>query len=158
MSFYGKLSIFFLRISLGCIFFYAGIKQILTPAWSAGGFLDHAQTFSSFYHWLASPSVLPVINAINPWALLLLGVSLLLGLFLRLSSVLGVVLMVLYYFPQLHFPYVGTNYYLVDEHVVFSMALLLLANLRAGRIWGLETWCANLPICARYPVLRKMLG
>ena len=86
-----------------------------------------------------------------------LVVSLILGLFFRLSSVLGAVLMLLYYLPVLKFPYVAHGF-LVDEHVIYGLALLYLAAGRAGRQFGLEEWCSRLPICARFPQYRRWLG
>jgi thiosulfate dehydrogenase [quinone] large subunit len=135
-----KFTLFLLRVSLGWLYFYSGITKVLDPAWSAEGFLKSAKTFSVFYTWLASPELLPLTNFVNKWALLFLGISLLLGVFVRLSSVLGVALMFLYYLPILTFPYIGKNYFLIDEHVIFSIALLVLASAQAGKTWGLESW------------------
>ncbi|MEK7630176.1 MAG: DoxX family protein [Patescibacteria group bacterium] len=157
MTKFEKISLFLLRISLGWLFFYAGLVKILNSDWSAAGYLTHAKTFAGFYGWLASPAILPLINFVNEWGLALLGVSLILGLFVRLSSVLGAVLMLLYYLPANALPFV-TNGYLVDEHIIFIFALLFFAATHAGRVWGLENWCANLPICAKFPKLRNLLG
>ena len=153
-----KISLFLLRIGMGWLMFYAGITKVLNPAWSAQGYLKGAKTFPGFYQWLLQPDVLPIINFINEWGLTLLGVSLILGIGVRLSSIFGAVLMLLYYFPILDFPYPNPHSYVVDEHIVYALVLLLLAGLRAGRIWGLENWCTNLPICAKFPRLRKLLG
>jgi len=75
-----------------------------------------------------------------------------------LSSVLGALLMLLYYFPVLSFPYIKPHSYIVDEHIIYALALIFLAAIRAGRIYGLDNWCAGLPICARFPRLRSWLG
>ncbi|MDP3729703.1 MAG: DoxX family protein [bacterium] len=158
MSQFQKVSLFLLRIGAGWFFFYAGITKVLDPAWSAAGYLSGAKTFAGFYQFLTSPSVLPVVNFLNAWGLTLLGVSLVLGIGVRLSSVLGVILMGLYYLPILDFPYPNQNAYIVDQHIIYAFALLVLASMRAGRVWGLETWCSNLPICSRFPKLRKWLG
>ena len=149
---------FLLRIGMGWLMFYAGITKVLNPAWSAQGYLKGAKTFPGFYQWLLQPDILPIINFINEWGLTLLGVSLILGIGVRLSSIFGAVLMLLYYFPILDFPYPNPHSYVVDEHIVYALVLLLLAGLRAGRVWGLENWCSNLPICAKFPRLRKLLG
>lgn len=153
-----KIYIFFLRISFGILFFYAGITKVINPNWSAVGYLKGAQTLSEFYNFLLQPSILPIINFINAWGLTLLGISLLLGIFVRLSSRLGALLMLLYYIPILHFPYVGTNSFLVDQHIIYIFSLLLLGSVKAGRYLGLEKWCSSLPICSKYPKLRKLLG
>ncbi|RJQ13455.1 DoxX family protein [Candidatus Parcubacteria bacterium] len=127
-----------LRVALGWLFFYAGITKVINPAWSAVGYLNSAKTLPGLYQWLASPDVLPFINFVNEWGLTLLGTSLIFGIFVRLSSVLGIILMLLYYIPILEFPKVGTHSYLVDEHIIYSLVLTLLASLQAGRIWGLD--------------------
>ncbi len=145
------------RLALGVLFFYAGITKVLNPAWSAAGYLAGAKNFTGFYAWLASPNVMPIVNFMNEWGLTLLGVSLILGIVIRLSSTLGAVLMLLYYLA-LDFPYPNAHAFLVDEHIVYALTLLLLGNLRAGRVWGLENWCAKLPICSRFPRLRNWLG
>lgn len=153
-----KFFIFFLRISLGILFFYAGITKVINPEWSAAGYLKGAKTFSGFYTLLTDPTIIPVVNFVNEWGLTLLGVSLLLGVFVRLASWLGSLLMLLYYIPVLSFPYVGTHSFLVDEHIIYIFSLLLLGSLKAGRHWGLEKWCSDLPICSKYPKLRELLG
>jgi len=147
-----------LRLSLGWLFFYAGITKVLNPAWSAAGYLKGAKTFVEFYQWLASPGILPAVDFVNEWGLTLLGLSLIFGVFVQLSSILGAVLMLLYYLPILDFPYPNPYSYLVDEHIIYALVLLLFASLRAGRVWGLENWCSNLPICSKFPRLRKWLG
>jgi thiosulfate dehydrogenase [quinone] large subunit len=146
-----------LRIALGWLFFYAGITKVLNPAWSAKGYLLGAKTFSGFYAWLASDAVLPIVDFVNEWGLTLLGVSLILGVFVRLSSLLGALLMILYWLPVLDFPKVQHGF-LVDEHVVYALVLLYFAAVRAGRTYGLEERCAKHPICAKHPKLREWLG
>jgi len=146
-----------MRIALGWLFFYAGITKVLNPAWSAKGYLASSKTFSGFYSWLASDAVLPVVDFMNEWGLTLLGVSLIVGAFVRLSSLLGALMMVLYWFPVLDFPKVEHGY-LVDDHVIYALVLLYFAAAKAGRHYGLEERCAKLPICVKYPWLRAWLG
>ena len=124
-----------LRLVLGWVFFYAGITKVLDPEWSAGGYLKGAKVLSSFYGWLASPAVLPITNFLNEWGLTLIGTSLILGVGVRYSAVLGALLMLLYYIPQ-GFPYPNPHSLIVDEHIVYIAALLLLAS-RApeGGLW-----------------------
>lgn len=152
-----QLALVFLRVTLGFMMFYAGITKVLNPEWSAEGYLKGAKAFTGLFGWFASPGVLPVINFINEWGLTLLGVSLILGIAVRLSSKLGALLMLLYYLP-LGFPYPNAHALVVDEHIIYIAALLVLATMRAGRVYGLENWCANLPICSKYPRLREWIG
>ena len=139
-----------LRIAAGWLIFYAGITKVLDPAWSAAGYLNSAKTFTAFYQWWASPGVLSFTNFINEWGLTILGVW--------LSGVLGALLMILYYFPVLDFPYIAPHSYIVDDHIIYALVLLALSAFRAGRYWGLEKWCAGLPICKQFPKLREWIG
>ncbi len=127
-----------LRIAIGWLFFYAGITKVLNPDWSAAGYLNSAQTFSGFYEWLASPGVLPYTNFLNEWGLTLIGIALILGIGARTASLAGAAMMVLYWFPALNFPYAGEHSYLVDEHIIYALALLLLHCTNAGAYWGLQ--------------------
>lgn len=158
MSKWQKYSLFFLRVVTGWMYFYAGITKVLDPKFSSAGYVKGAQTMAWAYQWFLSPQVLPVVDFMVKWGLTLLGISLLLGLFVRLSSYLGILLMLLFYIPILNFPLVGTHSYLVDEHIIYIAGLLVLASFRAGHVWGLEKWCSNLPICSKYPKLRALLG
>lgn len=152
-----KISLLILRLSTGWMMFYAGITKVINPEWSAAGYLSGAKMFVGFYNWLLSPSILPTVNLVNEWGLTLLGISLILGIGVRLSSALGALLMLLYYIP-LGFPYPNPHSYIVDEHIIYLATLLYLSTIRAGRVWGLENWCSNLPICSKYPKLRNWLG
>ncbi len=127
MNKYQTKFLFLLRISLGWLFLYAGISHLLDPAWSAGGYLGTAKTFPALYQWLASSSVLPVVNILNEWGLTLIGLALILGIFVRISSMLGALMMFLYYLVVLDFPNVGAHGFIVDEHVIYIFVFLLLA-------------------------------
>lgn len=149
---------FWLRISMGWYFFYASISKIMDPAWSAAGYLAHAQSLKGLFAWLASPSILPTVDFLNQWGLLLISISLLLGLFVRLSAWFGCVLMALYYFPVLNFPYAGEHGFIIDEHVIYIIVLLALANLGAGKAWGLDNWFSKLPFVKKSRYLKKLIG
>lgn len=126
-----------LRISLGAFFLYAGLSQLFDPSWSPQGFLLGAKSFPGLYAFFASPMMLPIIAFVNKWALTLLGISLIVGSCVRLSSLLGAVLMLLYYGAQLSFPYVGGSF-LVDQHVIYIFALLFISAIDAGQWWGFD--------------------
>ena len=132
-----KFFLFLLRVTVGWMFFYAGITKVLDPQWSAEGYLKGAKAFSWFFQILLDPSVLPIINFMNKWGLTLLGISLILGLFVRFSSLLGVLLMALYYMA-LGFPYPNPHSYIVDEHIIYISILFFFAAVKAGRVFGLD--------------------
>lgn len=122
-----KIALFALYLALGWLFLYAGLTKIMNPEWSAAGYLAGAKTFQSLYGWFASPEILPVTNFLNAWGLTLLGISLITGVWVRVSSILGAFLMLLYYFPILDFPYVGQHSFLIDEHIIYILILIAFA-------------------------------
>ncbi|MBI1982400.1 MAG: DoxX family membrane protein [Candidatus Levybacteria bacterium] len=140
MSKFAKLSLFLLRLSLGWLFFYAGITKVFDPNWTAAGYLKTAQTATGLYQWFASPQNITWVNFLNEWGLTLVGVALILGVFVRLAALSGILLMLLYYLPILNFPYVGrgTTSFLIDQHIIFILVLIALFFFRAGDHWGLS--------------------
>jgi len=133
-----KLSLFLLRFGLGWLFLYAGATKILDPNWSAAGYLSNAGTFPELFSWFASPANIGWINIVNEWGLTLIGISLILGLFVKWSSVAGIALMILYWLPVLQFPYAGEHSYIIDDHIIYILSFLVLIAFRAGRSWGLD--------------------
>jgi hypothetical protein len=65
--------------------------------------------------------------------------------------------MMLYYLA-LPFPYPNPASFIIDQHIIFALAMIYLGAVRAGRVYGLETWCSNLPICSKFPSMRRLLG
>jgi len=121
-----------LRISLGWLFLYAGISKIINPDWSAAFYLTKASSFPDFYNWLASSTMLPIVNFINMWGLLLIGIALIVGICVNYAAGGGIGFMVLYYFPILAFPHVGEHSLLVDDHIIYALALVVLIVFNAG--------------------------
>lgn len=155
--------IFLMRVSLGWVFLWAAMRQLADPAWSAAGFLKGAKTFTGFYELFMHPAILPIVNVLVKGGHLLIGISLILGIGVRLSAAFGALLLMLYYFPRLDFPYVGSpTYFIVEYHLVYAMMLVYLGAIRAGQVIGLENWFANLsfvaPVFERRPQLRTVFG
>jgi len=138
MNVMARFTLLLSRVSLGVLFFYAGITKVLDSSWSAAGYIGAAKTFTGFYQLFLNPAILPIVNFLNAWGLTILGLSLILGLFVRLSSVLGVVLMLLYYFAAGPFPYPNAHAWLIDEHIIYAFLLLFFASIRVGRYWGFD--------------------
>ncbi len=124
----------------GRSFVYAGIWQIQTN-FDAGDFLEETKTFHSFFMLFAAPSLLPYANFLVHWGHLLIGLSLLAGLLVRISSVFGLLLLITYYFAHVDFPYVEGNVnFIMDYHLVYAGAMVYLIVMRAGHVWGLDGW------------------
>jgi len=142
-----------LRITTGWLFFYAGLTKILNPEWTAGGYLKGAKTFTGLYQWLASDGILPIVDFLNEWGLLLIGVGLILGIGVRWAGILGAIMMVLYYFPVLEPGFKIAHGLVVDEHLIYASGLLVLSYFRAGSAFGLESWFAR-----TFPSIHRWIG
>ena len=141
-------ALFIVRLVVGVYFLDFGFSALWTPGWSLTSFISGARTFSSFYHALAVPSVLPMLGLIIALLSLAIGALLVLGIFVRLASFVGIILMLFFYFPVLAFPYVcatsvsgvscgGSPLYLVDTYLLVAAALAILWTFKAGKFLSL---------------------
>jgi len=89
-----------IRAAVGWHFLYEGCIKLFAEAWSAASYLNNTYGFlSGFYHWLAaSPGRLVVVDFLNVWGLILIGLALFLGIFVKWASLAGTLLLALYYF------------------------------------------------------------
>lgn len=136
--------VFLLRIAMAWTFLYAASHQVLVPGWSITGFLNSTKTFHGLFALFSGPIVAPVTSFLVAYGHLLIGLSLLSGLLVRVSSIFGIFLMLIYWMAHMDFPYISnTNNLLMDSHIVYALVLGLLIVKSAGHIWGLDTWAAR---------------
>ncbi|MBN1996222.1 DoxX family membrane protein [candidate division KSB1 bacterium] len=136
-----------LRIVIGWHFLYEGVSKLLIPDWTSAGYLQNSRwIFAGFFHWIAAnPTVLAIVDFINIWGLILVGLCLVLGLFTKVGAWLGIGLLALYYVANP--PFVGIdfglptegNYVIVDKNLVEIFALLAVVFFPAGWQWGLDS-------------------
>jgi thiosulfate dehydrogenase [quinone] large subunit len=136
-----RVIILYLRVAMAWTFLYPAFRQIASPEFSVAGFLSHTKTFHDFFSIFATPSAAHVLSVLVAYGHLLIGLSLLVGLLVRLSAGFGAILMIVYWMAHMDWPYIEdkTNF-IVDQHLVYAGVLLYLGVVRAGRFWGLEAW------------------
>jgi uncharacterized membrane protein YphA (DoxX/SURF4 family) len=135
-----------LRIVIGWHFLYEGIVKLTNPAWSARQYLEGSRwIFGDLFHWMASGDTsMWIIDKLNAYGLTLIGIALILGIFTRLASWSGVMLLVTYYlaYPPFGGHSYGTpsegNYLFVNKNLIELFALILLAVTRSGLYYGLD--------------------
>ena len=128
-----KIIITFFRVTIGWHFLYEGVSKLVIGNWSAAGYLSNSTgPFSAFYQWMgSSEGLMNIIDPANIVALILIGFGLFIGLAIRLSSVSGVVLLMLYYFAYPPFggsllgPVEG-DLYIVNKNLIEALALIVL--------------------------------
>jgi uncharacterized membrane protein YphA (DoxX/SURF4 family) len=130
---YHRLLITLLRSAIGWHFLYEGLIKILQGNWTASGYLLNTSGFcSGFYHWLASsPDLLQITDLLNIYGLLFIGLALFTGLFSRVASLSGALLLTLYYFayPPFGNPLMSSSeghLFIVDKLFIEAAALLFL--------------------------------
>ncbi len=135
-----------LRIAIGWLCLYEGIVKLLVPDWSAGPYLLLSEgPFSAFFHWLgSSPALLRGVDLLNIWGLIFIGIALILGIFTRVASAFGIILLGLYYLAQpplirtdYRIPIEG-HYLLINTQVVEVLILTIFLFVPSGMLWGLD--------------------
>ena len=105
-------SLTLLRVLIGWHFLYEGLTKLFsTPVWTAKTYLlGSVGPFASVFQAIASHhGLLQVIDQLNIWGLILIGLSLFIGLFSRPFKLFGIVLLLLYYFAYTPFSSVIIN-------------------------------------------------
>jgi len=104
-----------LRILIGWHFLYEGLSKLLNPDWSSVAFLLDSKGFLSsfFYSFASNPDILRIVDFLNIWGLILIGLGLILGLFSRISIIAGIVLLGMYYLS--HPPFIGYTFAVPTE-------------------------------------------
>ena len=94
-----KVVLTVLRIIVGWHFLYEGLSKLAMPGWSCSSYLMESKLlFSSFSHWIISnPTILAATDFLNIWGLIFIGLGLFIGLFTRLASISGVLMLLMYY-------------------------------------------------------------
>ena len=126
-----KTVITIIRVAIGWHFLYEGFSKLLMESWSAQSYLSNATGFlSGLYHWMASgESLVKVIDILNVYGLILIGLALFLGLFIRFASAGGILLLLLYYFayPPFGASLFGSmegHFYIVNRNFIEVFLLL----------------------------------
>ena len=147
-----NISTLVLRVLLGIVFFVPGWQDITNPKFSADAFLTKVAygPLQNVYHGMAGN---PAISALVAWGLLLIGLCLMLGAFVKLASVLGIIQMALFYFAR--FP---PQHNLIDEHIIYAAAMLVLFAMNAGRFAGLDKYLANTTFAEENSWFKNLLG
>lgn len=142
-----QLGMVALRFVIGWHLFFQGVGKLRAPQWTAEGYLKAAQgLFAGGFHALAqNATLLKWVDAITVWALIVLGLLLMLGLFSQWACLAGGMLVLSFYLaaPALtHSGFLvttveGTEFY-VNKTLLEALALLLLSLFPTGRMAGLD--------------------
>ena len=152
-----------LRLIIGWVFLWAFIDKVFglgfattaEKAWLAGvsptaGFLQFGVhgPFVSFYQSLAG---VPLVDWLFMFGLLFIGISLMLGIFVKLGGFSGVAMLVLMYLAIGLSP---ANNPFIDEHIVYILVMIILVLTNSGQYLGFGKWWANTSLVQKYKFLK----
>ncbi len=134
------------RVLIGWHFLYEGCVKLLNPDWSAKGFLlDSEGICKEWFLWMANTdSVFETINFLNQWGLVLIGLSLILGMFSKIASISGIIMLAMFYMS--HPPLIGMDYMMpsegsyliVNKNLIELSMLIVLALIPTSKIIGID--------------------
>lgn len=133
-----------LRILIGWHFLYEGVIKLYNPDWTSFGYLATAQgPLKPLFTSLASEPLLPWVDTLNWVTLVLVGITLILGVFEKAGALAGIGLLLLYYLAHPALP--GTpqlntegSYWLVNKNLIEAAACYLLFLQPTGWLFGLR--------------------
>jgi thiosulfate dehydrogenase [quinone] large subunit len=154
----GRYVLAVLRLATGFIFIWAffdkafglGFSTVTKLAWINGGapsqgFLKSPAVtgpLKGFFAAIASPTT----DILFMLAMLAVGAAVILGIGLRISAVAGTIVLVFMYLAEWPFTAnAGSTNPLVDYHIIYALALIVVATLSAGDTWGLGRAWKRLP-------------
>jgi thiosulfate dehydrogenase [quinone] large subunit len=135
-----------LRFLIGWHLLFEGFSKVLIPNWSSYGFLMESKWilagFARFV--LAHDNVLQIVDFLNTWGLIAIGLGLIFGLFTRIASLSGALLLLFYYLNNP--PLIGLensvpaegNYLVVSKTLIESVGLVILTVFPTSSIFGLD--------------------
>lgn len=135
-----------LRVVIGWHFLYEGLVKLSNPNWTSFSYLmDSKGVFESFFQFLAdSPEILNVVDFMNVWGLIAIGLSLIIGFFSRPAIIAGIVLLAFYYLS--HPPFIGLKYalppngsfFIIDKTLIELFALAVLFVFPTSKEVGID--------------------
>lgn len=152
-----------LRTLIGWHFCYEGYVKLLRPAWgldghplpdwSSAAYLKASTgPFASVFHRLSDAAWLGQLDFAVALLLLIIGASLLLGLFTQLGCVGAATMLSIFYLsaiplglPEAH---AEGSYLIVNKNLIELASVAVLAVFRTGRIAGLDGWLGRARVVA----------
>lgn len=149
-----RFSLVVLRTLIGWHFLYEGYYKLMLPGWtregqrlnewSAAGYLQGATgPLAGVFQELGKSTMIAWVDIGVPIALVVVGLSLVLGLFTQLGCWGGLGLLTMFYLsaiPMRGLPQTGMegSYLIVSKTLIEWAAVLVLTTFRTGEIAGLD--------------------
>ena len=135
-----------IRIVIGWHFLYEGVTKLITTGWSSAPYLAGSRwIFAPIFHSMAeSTGIIAVVDFLNVWGMIFVGLGLILGLLTRWASVGGAVMLLFYFvaYPPIPGYTVGVpvegSYLWVNKTLIEFFVLLVFAFLSTDYHYSLD--------------------
>jgi len=134
------------RVLIGWYCLYEGVIKLVNANWSSFAFLSDSQGWFAFLFkaMAANQSVVSVIDFLNIWGLIAIGLGLILGLFARTATISGILLISLYWLS--HPSLINAKYMMpseestmwVGKNLIFIFLLLILLAFPTSKRIGVD--------------------
>lgn len=135
-----------IRILLGWHILFEGLTKLFTPNWSSRSYLmDSGGFLKPIFQSLAeSEGILRIIDPLNVWLLIIVGLVLILGIKSNYAALTGGILLFLYYIAQP--PFLGITYQIfspgstliVTPLLIEIGALFVVYASPEDSVWGID--------------------
>jgi thiosulfate dehydrogenase (quinone) large subunit len=140
------VSLTFLRVLIGWHFLYEGLVKLYNPVWSSKSYLSGAigPLAPIFKSMANNDSVITLVDLLNEWGLILIGLSLFIGLFSNAAKISGMILLLFYYLSYPPFAQFGYNghvegsYWVVNKNLIEMASIIVLYLFPTSHITGLD--------------------
>jgi thiosulfate dehydrogenase (quinone) large subunit len=134
------------RVLIGWYCLYEGVIKLMNSNWSSFAFLSDSQGWFAFlFKAMASSQwIVSIIDFLNVWGLIAIGLGLILGLFARMATISGIVLISLYWLS--HPALINAKYILpseestmwVGKNLIFIFLLFILLAFPTSKKFGID--------------------
>jgi thiosulfate dehydrogenase [quinone] large subunit len=139
-----------LRVVLGGLMLEAGLDKLINGGFSIAGYVSNGS--GPFASWFANFATMSsTLDPLVIWGEILIGLSLIFGVFLRFGSFWGALLMVLYYLPYLP-PENGW----ISKQIIYMLVFIMMMFSGSGYFFGIDKLAKKL--AEKWPVFRFVLG
>ncbi len=140
------VSLVLLRVVTGWYFLYEGLAKLLTPGWTSYGYLMDSQgLFSELFKSLGqNQSLMPLVDALNVYGLIAIGLMLILGLFEKAGYIGASMLLILYYLSHpasMNVTYIlppEGSYLWINKNIVMLFTVIVMMAFPTGRRIGID--------------------
>ena len=135
-----------LRLLIGWHFLYEGVVKLLNPNWSSMGYLMGSQGFLKglFQGIATSSAMVSIADFVTIWAMIFIGVALIIGFLVKPAAFLGIFLLALFYLAYPPFPGIESSapaegsYIIINKNLIELFALMVVMAFPTAKSYGIE--------------------